>query len=183
MRAFVSVDCDPLEAGIRAAQDPFRDLEGIRTVDPSGAHVTLKFLGDIEEDRVPAVEAALETAVDEAGVAPFDLHLGGYGAFPSTDYISVVWVGAREGGGELTRLAGAVEDRLTAIGFDPEDHEFTPHVTIARMDDARGKARVQQVIEEEDPDVGAMRVESVALTESTLTSEGPEYDAVTRIPL
>ncbi|WP_368409317.1 RNA 2',3'-cyclic phosphodiesterase [Halomarina litorea] len=183
MRAFVSVDCDPLVEGIRAAQEPFRDVDGIRVVDPEGAHVTLKFLGDIEEDRVPAVEEALAAAVGDADVGPFDLRLTGYGAFPSTDYISVVWVGADEGSAELTRLQAAVEDRLVALGFDSEDHEFTPHVTIARMDDAREKTHVKRVVAEETPDAGTMRVESVALTESTLTRAGPEYDTVARIPL
>jgi 2'-5' RNA ligase len=183
MRAFVSVDCDPLVDGIRKAQEPFRDLDGIRTVEPSDAHVTLKFLGEVDEGRVPAVEEALEAAVADSGVDPFDLHLGGYGAFPSTDYISVVWVGARGGGEALTDLQATVESRLVDLGFDPEDHEFTPHVTVARMDDAREKRRVQRAIAERDPDVGTMRVERVTLTESTLTDQGPEYDAVAQVPL
>lgn len=61
---------------------------------------------------------------------------------------------------------------------DPEEHRFTPHATIARMRDARRKEHVQAVVRERDPDVGDLRVEAVRLTESTLTPDGPEYEAV-----
>ena len=184
MRLFVSIDLpDALAEGVADAQALVEDAEGLRLTDPEQAHVTLKFLGDVEDGRLDAVEDAVETAVDDAGVGPFGATVGGLGAFPSPDYISVVWVGVREGGAEMTRLAETIERETTAIGFDAEDHEFTPHVTVARMDDARGKDLVQRVLREEDPTVGSFEVEEVRLKESTLTSEGPEYDTVERFRL
>lgn len=184
MRCFLAVDLpDRLAEGIRSVQARFDDADGLRFVDPESAHVTLKFLGDVDEKRVPAVEEALETAVDDAGVAPFDATVAGLGVFPSLDYISVVWVGVDRGGEEMTRLHEAIERETTAIGFDSEDHDFTPHVTIARMDDARGKDHVQQVVREDAPTLGTFRVEQVRLTESTLTPDGPEYETVTRFGL
>jgi len=95
----------------------------------------------------------------------------------------VVWLGVREGGERMTRLHEAIEDRTVAVGFDPEDHEFTPHVTLARMDHAGGKATVQRVLDERDPDGGSLDVKEVRLTESTLTPDGPEYETVERFPL
>ncbi|WP_251342293.1 RNA 2',3'-cyclic phosphodiesterase [Haloplanus halophilus] len=183
MRLFVSVDVDPLADGIADAQHRLPDAGGLRFVDPADAHVTLKFLGEVDPDRLDALDAALSTAVADAGVDPFTLTLGGYGVFPSLEYISVVWVGARKGGPELTRLHEAVERETTGLGFDPADHEFTPHVTLARMDDARGKAAVQRVVREADPTVGSVDVREVRLTESTLTDDGPEYETVERYPL
>jgi len=103
--------------------------------------------------------------------------------FPRLDYISVVWLAVREGSEDLTRLHEAIEERTVGMGFDPEDHEFTPHVTLARMDHAGGKELVQDVVESEDPDVGQLRVEEVRLTESTLTEDGPEYETVESVPL
>jgi len=182
MRAFVSVDCNPIADEIRAAQRPLRGVDGLRLVDPENAHVTLKFLGDVADDRLPALDEALLAAVESADVSAFDLELVGYGAFPSRDYISVVWLGVRTGSEAVTRLYEAVEERTIHLGFDPEDHEFTPHVTVARMDHAGGKERVQEMLER-DPTVGRMRVESVRLTESTLTDDGPVYDTVARYPL
>lgn len=182
MRAFVSIDCDAVAEEIRAAQRPFRGIDGLRPVDPEDAHITLKFLGDIPSDRLPALDEALSAAVAAADAAPFDLELVGYGAFPSRDYISVVWLGVGEGSEAVTRLHEAVEERTVELGFDPEDHDFTPHVTIARMDHAGGKEQVQELLER-DPTVGRTRIEEVRLTESTLTDDGPIYDTVSRYPL
>jgi 2'-5' RNA ligase len=184
MRLFVSVDLpDTLADGVAAVQEEFRDASGLNFTDPGQAHVTLKFLGEVDPDRVGAVESALERAVAAADVGPFEATVGGLGVFPSLDYISVVWVGVRGGGEELGRLQAAVESELVALGFDPEDHEFTPHVTVARMEHAGGKERVQRVVRERDPTVGSMSVESVALTESELTDSGPVYATVRSVPL
>lgn len=182
MRTFVSIDLDGLADRVREAQEPF-DRAGVRPIDPEGAHVTLKFLGEVAEERVPELTEALAEAVQSAGVAPFTASFEGYGVFPSPDYIRVIWLGVDDGGAEMTRLAAAIEDRFEALGFDREDHEFTPHVTIARMDDAREKAHVQEVVEERHPEVGSLAVTEVRLTKSTLTDAGPEYETVARVPL
>ncbi|WP_255151816.1 RNA 2',3'-cyclic phosphodiesterase [Halorarius halobius] len=182
MRAFVSVDLDGLADEIARVQEPFR-APGLNPVDPAQAHVTLKFLGDVDDDRLDAVCEALERAVEDAEVTPFTAAFGGYGVFPSLDYISVVWLGVREGGEQVTRLHEAIEARTTALGFDPEDHEFTPHVTLARMNDARSKDAVREAVTERDPDAGRLDVEEIRLTESVLTDDGPEYETYEAFPL
>ena len=183
MRLFVSVDVDPLSEEVAAAQDRLPDAGSLRPVDPENAHVTLRFLGEVAPTRRDTLACALTTAVDDAGVDPFSLSLGGYGVFPSLEYISVVWAGVRRGGSELTRLHEAVEGETTALGFDPTNHDFTPHVTLARMDDARGKAAVQRLVENATPDIGTVAVREVRLTESALTDDGPVYETVDRFPL
>jgi 2'-5' RNA ligase len=178
MRLFVSADLDGLAEEIAAVQSRFDGAGGLRFTDPSQAHVTLKFLGDTAPDRLDELVAALGEAVEESGVGSFTAEIGGLGVFPSLDYISVVWVGVRQGSEELTDLHEAVESRTTALGFDPEEHDFTPHATIARMDHAGGKGLVQEVVSEQDPDVGTVEFEEIRLTESELTPEGPEYSTV-----
>ena len=183
-RLFVSVDLpDDFADDVAAVQEQFADAGGLNFTDPEQAHVTLKFLGDVSEDRVSAVEDAVAAAVDDADVEPFDVRYEGLGVFPSLDYISVVWLGVTQGGDGLERLHEEIEDRATDMGFDPEDHEFTPHVTLARMEHAGGKDLVQRVVQEEEPVVGETTVEDVRLTESELTSEGPVYSTVERFPL
>ena len=197
-RLFVSVDCDPLADAIREAQEPLADLAGVRVTDPEQVHVTLKFLGDTPDDRVRAAEECVAAAVDDADVGPFDCHLAGYGVFPSLDYISVVWLGVAEGDMELTRLHRAVERETVAAGFDAYDHDsFTAHATVARMDDARSKREVQDLVRaartgasdpgelgpRASPDVGTFRAEEVRLTESRLTDDGPVYETAARFPL
>jgi 2'-5' RNA ligase len=178
MRLFVSLDLDGLAEQVADTQELLTEASGLRMTDPEQAHITLTFLGEIDEDELPALRTAVESAVEQSGVSPFELSFGGLGVFPSLDYISVVWLGVVEGGTEVTRLHDAIEDRTTALGYDPEDHEFTPHVTLARMDHAGGKDHVQDVVQNRDPLAGEMTVSEIRLTESTLTEDGPVYSTV-----
>jgi len=182
-RLFVSVDLDGLTDRVRAVQERFEGADGLNMVDPGQAHVTLKFLGGVEEDRVDELTDKLTAGVADSGVDPFTAEFGGLGVFPHLGYISVVWLGVRAGSEQLTRLHEAIEDRAVAMGFDPEEHDFTPHVTLARMEHAGGKDLVQDVVESRDPGAGRLDIEEVRLTESVLTDEGPAYSTVERFPL
>lgn len=179
MRLFVSIDLtDDVRESVAGVQDRFRDAEGLSFVDPEQAHVTLTFLGDTDEDDLPALTDALAATVEDVNFGPFRAEFGGLGVFPSLDYIRVLWLGVREGSEEMTLLHEAVEPRVSDLGFDPEEHEFTPHVTLARMEHAGGKELVQENVRELDPDAGRMEVEEIRLTKSELTSDGPEYSTV-----
>lgn len=178
-RLFVSVDLsDPIRDRIAEVGDPIRDLSGLRCTDPDQAHVTLTFLGDVQADRLPAIEEAIASGLERAEVGPFRARFGGFGVFPSFEYISVIWVGVRAGATEMERLHRALEHSLEPLGIEGDDHDFTPHVTIARMDHAEDKETVQRLVRTRDPDLGAMDVDSIHLTESTLTNGGPVYDRV-----
>lgn len=184
MRLFVSVDLpEALAEPVEAVQADFADAAGLDFVDPTQAHITLKFLGETPASRVDEVVEALEAAVAAADVGPFEATFEGLGVFPSLEYISVLWLGVGEGAEAFTRLQAPIEERLVALGFDEEDHEFTPHVTLARMKHAGGKELVQELVRESDPTVGTMQVEDVRLTESTLTNDGPVYETVRRVDL
>ena len=202
MRLFVSVDLPTsFAAPIAAIQSAFADASGLSFTDPEGAHVTLKFLGEVDPGTVPALETELEAAVSDADVAPFSVTYGGLGVFPDLSYVSVLWLGVEEGGAELTRLHRAIEERTTAMGFDAESHDFTPHVTLARMEHAGGKELVQALVRDWDPSaveatdddelratedgpvVGETTVSEIRLTESTLGPDGPVYETVSRFPL
>ncbi|MFB6103977.1 MAG: RNA 2',3'-cyclic phosphodiesterase [Halobacteriaceae archaeon] len=178
MRLFVSVDLPAVAAAVADLQSLFPG-DGLRFTDPAQLHVTLKFLGHTDPDRLDSITAALDRAVATAGVDPFDVTVGGLGAFPSPEYINVIWVGIRSNGDTaLVRLHEAVEAELVDLGFDPADHEFTPHATIARMDHAGSKSEVQTLLEHRDPDLGTQHVDAIHLTESTLTDTGPVYEHV-----
>ncbi|MDL5362772.1 RNA 2',3'-cyclic phosphodiesterase [Halalkalicoccus sp. NIPERK01] len=184
MRLFVSIDLpEEFAERIAAVQEDLDEAEGIRPTDPTQTHVTLKFLGEIPEDRLPELESALETAVADSDVSPFEAEYGGLGVFPSIEYISVVWIGVRDGTTEMTRLHEAIERETVEMGFDPEDHDFTPHATVARMDHAGGKELVQRLVRERDPTIGRPTVEAVTLKESELGPEGSVYSTVRSYPL
>ncbi|WP_434520997.1 RNA 2',3'-cyclic phosphodiesterase [Halorubrum sp. AS12] len=188
MRAFFAVDLpEALAPAIGDAQAPFADASGVNPVDPEQAHVTLKFLGDVPESDVgsdpdtPTVENVIEAgerAVDRAAVAPFKCTITGLGVFPNREYISVVWTGFDRGGDDLAALHDALEAETTALGVDPTDHDFTPHVTLARVENATGAEAVRDALDDEDPKVGSFSVDEVRLIKSTLTESGPEYAVV-----
>ncbi|OYR62480.1 2'-5' RNA ligase, partial [Halorubrum sp. E3] len=156
MRAFFAVDLpDSLAPAVAEAQAPFADAPGVNPVDPEQAHVTLKFLGDIgteEDEGDPAlndVTAAGERAVDRAAVSPFEAEIRGLGVFPNREDVSVVWTGVDSGAEALTALHEALEAETTALGVDPADHEFTPHVTLARVETAAGAEAVRDALDAE----------------------------------
>ncbi|WP_049983891.1 RNA 2',3'-cyclic phosphodiesterase [Halorubrum sp. BV1] len=197
MRAFFAVDLpDALADPIAEIQADLGDAEGLTVTDPMQAHVTVKFLGEVDaesesdgdrptvDDVIAAGERAVETAETDGGpVDSFECELTGLGVFPEMDYISVVWAGVDDGARELTALHESLEAETTALGVDPASHAFTPHVTLARMSDARGKALVQRAVRERDPEFGRFDVDEVRLMESTLTPDGPEYETVATFAL
>ena len=190
MRAFFAVDLpDSLAPAVADAQAPFADAPGVNPVDPEQAHVTLKFLGDVggrddgTEPTVDDVIAAGERAVDRAGVAPFKCAVASLGVFPNREYVSVVWTGVDSGAEALTALHEALEAETTALGVDPADHEFTPHVTLARVETATGAEAVRDALDAERPEVGTFSVDEIRLVKSTLTESGPEYDVVREFDL
>lgn len=184
MRLFVSIDLpDPLADAVAAVQSNVESAEGLSLTDPHQAHFTLKFLGDVPETELSAVTEMIETAVESTAVDPFPLTVAGVGVFPSLDYIRVVWLGASEGTQQATCLHDAVESEAVERGFDPADHEFTPHVTIGRMNHAGGKEIIQQYVQNANPKVGRFEVSEIRLKESILRSDGPEYSTVERFSL
>ncbi|MBS3760331.1 RNA 2',3'-cyclic phosphodiesterase [Halodesulfurarchaeum sp.] len=184
MRVFVSIDLSESFTGpIADLQKDFQGATGLDFVDPEQAHVTMKFLGDIDPGRVDDIADALDRAVAEADVDPFEATFEGLGVFPSIEYINVLWLGVGKGTDSLVDLQAPIEDQLVGLGFDAEDHEFTPHVTLARMKHAGGKELVQERVRTTDPTVGTMTVDEVRLKESTLTDDGPEYETVHGVSL
>jgi RNA 2',3'-cyclic 3'-phosphodiesterase len=151
----------------------------------SGApeHLTLRFLGDIANERVGAIEQVL--APVGARVAPFDLTLEGVGAFPSAERPRVVWVGATAGAAELVRLAGRVREALAAEVAVPGEEAFVPHLTLFRVRSAFDRRRAEELLRGEvpAPPPRHVRVAEFVLKESVLTRLGATHRTVATFPL
>jgi len=176
VRLFVAVNLPEGErlAAHQAAAPLRRGNLPVRWVQASGLHVTLKFLGDVAEERESSIAAALDAAVGAA--RPFEVVLGGVGAFPSPARPRVIWLGV-EVHPALELLANDVERALQPFGFEAELRPFRPHITLGRAkqggrpagfaDYERLAARVSYE--------SVVRVESVDLMESVLRPDGAEY--------
>jgi len=149
---------------------------GIKLVEPAQVHITLKFLGDIPEDKVEPIASALS----QVNCKPFEARVKGVGVFPKPAYIRVIWLGAE---GDFEALHGEVERVLAPFGFEKDD-KFSPHATLARVKQLRDKAALLEKIKKlEDIDLDTMNVDSISLKKSTLTPQGPIYETLREIKL
>jgi len=149
---------------------------GIKLVEPKLVHITMKFLGDIHEDKVEKIASALS----QVDCEPFEARVKGVGVFPKPGYIRVVWLGAE---GKFDALHNEVERVLLPFKFE-KDKNFSPHATLARVKQPGGKTELIEKIKKlEDVDLGTIMVESICLKKSTLTPRGPIYENLREIKL
>jgi 2'-5' RNA ligase len=152
--------------------------EGLRLVRPDLVHITLKFLGDVPEERVNAVAAAL----GEVKAAPFAARVRGIGAFPGRS-VRVLWLGLE---GDFRELHRGIEKALNPLGFPPEERGFSPHVTLGRVGrpSANASRQIQARMGElSGLDLGSFTVDRFYLKKSTLTRGGPIYEDLAGFPL
>ena len=183
VRAFVGIDIDEaVRQKLIAAQEQLEATGAqLKLVEPPNIHVTMKFLGEVPEDKIGAIAEALKRAA--AGTGQFDIRVNGIGVFPNLRYIRVVWAGVAEGRDEVIGLQQGIDRELGPLGFRPE-RDFVPHLTIARVKTAKQKERLAAFVKEmTDAEFGITRAQAVELKQSKLTPKGPIYSTLTRIEL
>jgi 2'-5' RNA ligase len=188
MRLFVGVELDDRvrSAAAEIAESLKRSLGRhveARWIAPENLHLTLWFLGEVEESRVEAVTRALDTPFRETA---FDLEIDGAGVFPPSGAPRVLWLGVAAGAGALTRLNEELATRLPPLGFEPERRAYSAHLTIARIKDAprRSSSReIREAIRKEPARAGRCRIGAITLFRSRLSPKGASYEALLRVPL
>ncbi len=182
-RLFVAVRIAPDVADriCRAQTDLEPLLSGIRWIKRESLHLTLKFLGHVDDGRIDDIQAAVQAAV--ARLPRFNVSCRGLGAFPDIRRPRVFWAGLD--GGALPALADATEAALEPLGFPREQRSFKPHLTIGRWrEGARGGDALRRVVDEwRDRDFGAFAVDDAVLFQSTLKRDGAVYTALKTFPL
>jgi RNA 2',3'-cyclic 3'-phosphodiesterase len=154
-------------------------------VAPESIHLTLKFLGNVAADRLPAVISATQAAAHQS--APFNLTISGLGAFPSLSRVQVVWVGLSGDLVAVQSLQKNIEISLGPLGFPPENRPFTPHLTLARVREhiglperhALGELIAHTRLESDR----TIPVRAVNLMRSQLTRSGAIYSCLKSIEL
>ena len=174
-RAFLAVDLDGGSVADKVLTELKTSGADIKLVETRNLHLTLKFLGDTEESRIPDIRSAMEESVQ--GVLPFELRFRGLGVFPNQNYIRVVWIGL-DGAEPLALIAERLDEALAKSGFGKEG-KFSPHLTVARVRSPRNRDRLTGLLRErQSDDFGKMTVDKIALKKSVLSSAGPTYTTV-----
>jgi 2'-5' RNA ligase len=154
---------------VRAAGDP--KLREVRWVRLDGLHLTIRFLGPTDEERVPALVDAVDLVAHET--KPFEVVIAGGGAFPTPSRPRALWLGVTEGVDELAAAASRLDDALSGAGWARDDRPYRPHLTLARSDGVRaGPAVARRLIDAAADLRQAFKAESLALFES-ISGGGP----------
>jgi len=147
--------------------------EGVKRVERQNIHITLKFIGDFAEDRIPELESRL----DSIKYDKFRCVVSGAGVFPDMDYVKVIWAGAKCD--EMPKLAAEIENALEGL-VPKENRPFSSHATIARV---KRKIDARDFVEKHNSDVfGEFEVTEFVLMQSRLGGESPAYTILKSFP-
>ncbi len=176
MRSFIAIAVP--ESVLKSCQDIMARLRKLnlqgRFAKIQSIHLTLQFLGNIEEEQIPGIAEILEQA--GKGVTPFDLEVGRLGVFPHLTHPRVVWIGV-EPVDALTTLQSKIQQGLEPLGFPKENRDFHPHLTLLRLKSRRNLGPLTEYLQAEGPhqQAGVIQIEQIHLYQSILKPQGAEY--------
>lgn len=162
--------------GERMRGEPGFPVGAVRWVKREAMHLTLRFLGEVGEARVPEIRGAL---AELEGSGRLDLHLVAVGSFGGRRP-RVIWAGLQEDGGyeQLQRQRMRLDEALAGIGFESERGAYRPHLTLGRVRRQATKeeqAAIRATVEAAPRLDISTSVSGVALVASTLLKDGPRY--------
>ena len=183
LRLFVAMDVpDALKHSLgKAMEETAADsATGLKWVRPGNVHVTMKFLGNVEEEGLADLKKALREVADAQ--AAMDVSVGGYGAFPSARRARVFWLGLEDGAEQLKELARVLDKKMAKLGFEGETRPWAAHLTLARLRQPRDIVELLEAWEGQ-PGMGgrAWRGEELVLYRSVLDRSGASYTALERL--
>jgi len=177
MRCFIAVDIDTKILGqVKKLQDDIRsdmgDVKGtIKWVDPERMHLTLKFLGEVQDFDLMEVCNIVASVAKEH--SDFSLEVKNVGTFGRP--ARVAWVGVDENK-ILENLQKDLEDQFSLAGWKTDNKKFTGHLTLCRIKSFQTGRKIERLIGRyEDFNAGSCDVNSVCVYESELTKTGPVY--------
>jgi 2'-5' RNA ligase len=152
----------------------------VKWVEPKNIHLTLKFLGEIDEKRLEKISAILEEVAKEKGT--FALRIASCGAFPKINSPRVIWVGVDKGNRETEEIARGLEERIAKVGIPKEDRPFSSHITLGRTRSPTNRQSLAEVLNKLAVDFAKENLEfkatKITLFKSTLTPKGPIYEVL-----
>ena len=139
-------------------------------------HLTLKFLGNVALDQIPAISAAATRTVAE--FSPFSIGIGNTGVFPKPSRAQVLWIGVTDSSGKLSALQERLENECAAEGFPKEDRAYRPHLTIARIRRPEGARRLADAHLQMQFKAVEIELNELIVFRSELSPKGSKYTPI-----
>lgn len=186
IRSFIAVPLsrEVARAAVRLVEKLREPGDGIKWVPTDNLHLTLKFLGEVENVEVPRICDVIREVLES--YEPFDLHFGGAGALPSMERARVICASIDDPSGSLKAIVGQLEVDLAELGFKQEPRDYVPNLTLGRTKGGSKRASeavVERVRELAAGQLGTMPVDEVQLIGSFLDKKGPSYHVMDTIEL
>ncbi|MBN1870704.1 MAG: RNA 2',3'-cyclic phosphodiesterase [Candidatus Omnitrophica bacterium] len=179
IRTFIAIPLNTeIQQAISRVQERLKKHDcSIKWVKPENIHLTLKFLGDVELEKIDTIKQKLESLFK--GIGPVKLEMTQLDAFPSINHPKILWIGLKDDEQKISRQVSVLEDELGKLGFKKEERPFSPHVTIGRIRSPRNIQALSEAMSEYSFPAGLKQViDCIILYKSTLTSQGPIYESL-----
>lgn len=164
-------------------REPIAEIGGkVRWTLPENIHVTLRFLGETDDDMVFQIRSKLRGVAKTHPMV--ETESVGTGAFPNAKVPRIIWVGTGKGCDEIITLQEDIETSLEQLGIQKDNRSFKPHVTIGRLKTGKQKVNIEPILlPHTDKQFGVSLVKDFALYRSVLHPRGAIYQVIERFPL
>lgn len=176
MRSFIAFDLDDgvKERILEFSKKLKKTNADLKLIKKRNLHLTLKFPGDINNKQKEKVKNKLNSLSKK--LEPFEIEFEGGGVFPNEEYIKVVWVGTGKGSKKVKEVNKGIQKSVKNMDVKESHHEYTPHITIARVKGGEGKDKILEIVEDmKKSKFGSQIFDKIKLKKSVLKGAGPIY--------
>jgi len=182
VRTFIAVELDSAirDRIVRLQEMVSLTAPAVKWVELENLHITLFFLGEVEDTAIPAVCREVSDLAD--GFSPFELSIERVGCFPNKHRPHIIWLGIGQGSHELCDIHEGLEPRLLQLGcYRREERKYKPHVTLGRIRSGRDSEQIgKELTRFQDWQGGRTLVSELLVMGSELTPQGPSYSVMAR---
>jgi len=182
MRAFIAIELpQDIKNAISRLQSKLKASGAdVKWVAPSNIHLTLKFLGEIDDKTKDGICILLKEIAARTQI--FTIRLGGLGAFPNIRSPRIIWIGLALGHDQTKTIVDELENNLEKYGISRETKPFSSHITIGRIRSPKNMQQLTRGLSEMETkgseESGEFKAGKITLYKSTLLPQGPIYEVI-----
>ncbi|OHB74303.1 MAG: 2'-5' RNA ligase [Planctomycetes bacterium RBG_16_41_13] len=182
VRLFIAIEItDAVREKVSHFQNDLKKASAdVKWVAPENLHITLKFIGNTDEEKIDEIVDVIHQSVIE--IKPFDIYYSGAGTFPAGKYPRVIFAGAMDSSGALASIYERLNRQLTELGIPYDEHTFDAHITVGRVKTHKNIKKLMECVHSyREFTFGQENIDHLVLMKSDLTREGAIYTRVSTI--